>query len=297
MEGKTASSTRITTYHETGPGEANNSGKYFGGNLMRLMDAVGFFSAMRHVRGRMVTAAVSMFFRAPVEIGSVIICHASVNAVWSTSLEVGIRVETEDPYTGEATHVASAYVTYVGVSEDGRPAYLPPLILETDEDRRRFADATRRSAVSRLEKKEGKNSVGLLNLEVLPGSYAIHRLPMDSPMPDLSCLDSTNFVTFCRTKSEVSLIMDEDAARRICSLIPSQESRCCYSCVKVNEDDMIDKVGLLAGLSTLLASAEVPLVTVSTYETFCVLMESVYLEKVVERLTTAGHTVKRPAGD
>lgn len=293
MKGKTVSSTRITTYHETGPGEANNEGKYFGGNLMRLMDSVGFFSAMRLVRGRMVTAAVSMYFRAPVEIGSVIICHASVNAVWSTSMEVGIRVETEDPYTGEVSHVGTAYVTYVGVSKDGRPVHLPPLIMESDDDRRRFADATRRSAISRLGMKEDKNSIGLLHLEVLPGSYAIHRLPMDSPMPDLSCLDSTNFVTFCRTKSEVSLIMDEDAARRMCNLIPTLESRCCYACIKVNEEDMIDKVGLLAGLATLLASVEVPLVTVSTYETFCVLMEKIHLEKVIDRLTTAGHRVTR----
>lgn len=295
MEKKTVSATRITTYHETGPGEANNEGKYFGGNLMRLMDSVGFFSAMRHVRGRMVTAAVSMFFREPVEIGSVIICHASVNAVWLTSMEVGIRVETENPYTGEVKHVATSYVTYVGVSDDGRPRHLPPLILESEEDRRRFADATRRSAVSRLEKKEDKKSMGLLDLEVLPGDYAIYRLPVHAPIPDLSCLDSTSFVTFCRGKGEVSLIMDEAAARKLCAFIPTLESRCCYACIKVNEKDMIDKVGLMAGLSTLLASVDVPLVTVSTYETFCVLMEKVYLEKVIERLSTAGHGVKRLA--
>lgn len=293
MQGKTVSSTRITTYQETMPGEANNEGKYFGGNLMRLMDSVGYFPAMRHVRGRMVTAAFAMSFRAPVELGHVLICHASVNAVWSTSMEVGIRVEAENPDTGEIAHVATAYVTYVGVDESGRPRQLPPLILETDQDRRRFADATRRSAVSRLEKLGRRGSPGLLNLEVLPGSYAVHRLPPDEPMPDLSCLDSTSFVTFCRTRDEVSLIMDEDAAKRLCGLIPTLESRCCYACIKVNERDMIDKVGMLAGLSTLLASVEVPLVTVSTYETFCVLMENVYLERVVERLSTAGHNVTR----
>ena len=293
MQGKPVSATRITTYEEILPGAANNAGKYYGGTLMRLMDAVGYFSAIRHVRGDMVTAAFSMSFREPVELGHILICHASVNAVWNTSMEVGIRVETEQPITGAISHVATAYVTYVGVDKQGKPVSLPPLLLETEEDRRRFADATRRSAVSRLEKKGDKSAMGLLNLEVLPGSYAVHRLPKNSPMPDLSCLDSTNFVTFCRTKDEVSLIMDEDAAKKMCSLIPTLESRCCYACIKVNEDMMIDKVGMLAGLSTLLASVDIPLVTVSTYETFCVLMENAHLEKVIERLSIAGHTVTR----
>lgn len=294
MQGKTVSSTRITTFEEVLPGSANNAGKYYGGNLMRLMDAVGYFSAIRHIRGDMVTAAFSMSFREPVEIGHILICHASVNAVWNSSMEVGIRVETEHPMTGEILHVATAYVTYVGIDKAGKPMQLAPLILETDEDRRRFADATRRSAVSRLEKKDDKSGMGLLHLEVLPGSYAVHRLPKDAPMPDLSCLESTNFVTFCRTQDETSLIMDEDAAKRLCSYIPTLESRCCYACLKVNEEGMIDKVGMLAGLSTLLASMDIPLVTVSTYETFCVLMENAHLDKVIERLTVAGHTVTRP---
>lgn len=293
MEGRTVSSTRVSSYRETLPGDANNEGAYFGGNLMRLMDTVAHYPAMRHSRARLVTAALSMSFIAPVKIGNFLICHASVNAVWHSSMEVGVRVETEDPYTGKNVHVASAYVTFVSLDENGRTHPLPPLILETEDDKRRFAEATRRSAVSRLEQKGDPTSMGLLNVRVLPGNYAVQRLPRGAAMPDLSCLDSSGFVNFCRAGDELSLILDEDAARRLCALTPSLESRCCYACLQVLEDDLIGKVGMMASLSTLLASVGVPLVTVATYETFCVLVENIHLERVIERLSTAGHTVTR----
>lgn len=293
MDGKTVSSTRVTTYHETLPGESNNEGKFFGGSLMRLMDSVGYYPAVRHARGRLVTAALTMSFLAPVELGNILICHASVNAVWSTSMEVGVRVETEHPYTGELMHVASAYITFVSLDENRKPVHIPPLIMENDEDRRRFAEATRRAAASRLEQKADPEALGVLRLKVLPGNYAIYRLPKDGPLPDLSCLQGTGFVNLCCTKEELSLILDEDAAKRMCNIFPERDSKCCYACIQVDEGDIIGKVGLMASLSTLLASVQVPLVTVSTYETFCVLMENIHLEKVIDRLTTAGHTVVR----
>lgn len=294
MEGKTVSLTRVTTYHETLPGESNNEGKFFGGSLMRLMDSVGYYPAVRHARGRLVTAALGMSFLAPVELGHILICHASVNAVWSTSMEVGVRVETEDPFTGEIKHVASAYITFVSLDENRKPVPIPPLILENDEDRRRFAEATRRAASSRLEQKGDPEAMGMLHLKLLPGNYAVYRLRKDEPLPDLSCLDGTSFVNLCRTQDELSLIVDEEAAGKLCSIIPSiDDTRCCYVCLQVDEKDIINKVGMLASLSTLLASVQVPLVTVSTYQTFCVLIEKIYLEKVIERLTTAGHTVDR----
>ena len=148
-QGKPVSASRTTTYHEPLPKDANNDGNLYGGSLTYLLDAVGYFPAMRHARCRLVTASMSVAFRSPVQMGEILICHASVNAVWRTSLEVGVRVVAEHQYSGEKRHVATAYMNYVAVDEQGRPRPLPPLILENDEDRRRAEAADRRAEASR----------------------------------------------------------------------------------------------------------------------------------------------------
>ena len=149
LEGKPVSASRLTTYHEPLPKDANNDGNLFGGSLTYLLDSVGYFPAMRHARRPMVTASIAVAFRSPVRLGEILLCHASVNAVWHTSMEVGVRIEVENQYSGEIRHVATAYLNYVAVDENGRPAPLPPLILETDEDRRRAEQAAKRAEASR----------------------------------------------------------------------------------------------------------------------------------------------------
>src|SRR5689334_3395148 len=111
-----------------GPGDANAAGYVHGGTMMKLIDEVAGLAAVRHSRSRVVTAAVDRTtFVAPVHIGQLVTLKASVNAAWRTSMEVGVRVDAEDPRSGEVTYTNSAYLTMVALDGDGRPAAVPPL--------------------------------------------------------------------------------------------------------------------------------------------------------------------------
>ena len=94
-----------------------------------------------------------MAFITPVHVGELLTLSASVNAAWRTSMEIGVRVEAENPRTGERRHTSSAYLTMVAVDNDGRPTGVPALITETDEQRRREADAQVRRR-NRLRERE-----------------------------------------------------------------------------------------------------------------------------------------------
>ena len=114
---------------------------------MKMVDEAAGSAAIRHSRMRVATAAVDyMSFLHPVHVGDLVTLRASVNHVGRTSMEVGVRVEAEDMLTGDVVHVASAYLVFVATDEHGRPVSLPPLLAETDEERRRMKAAeTRRS--------------------------------------------------------------------------------------------------------------------------------------------------------
>jgi uncharacterized protein (TIGR00369 family) len=129
------------------PSDANPYGNVHGGEVMKLIDAVAGAAATRHARARVVTARIDeLSFLAPVYVGHLVTAKASVNHVGRTSMEVGVRVEAEDMLTGKVVHVASAYLVFVATDEHGRPVALPPLLAETDEERRRMKAAeTRRS--------------------------------------------------------------------------------------------------------------------------------------------------------
>jgi acyl-CoA hydrolase len=134
--------------------DANSAGFVHGGVVMRLCDEAAGITAVRHSGGRVVTAAVDrMTFLHPVNIGELLVCSASVNAVWRTSMEVGVRVESEDPRTGERRHTSTAYLTMVAINEEGRPEPVPPLIAETDVERRRQREAELRRS-NRLAERE-----------------------------------------------------------------------------------------------------------------------------------------------
>src|SRR3954468_23800606 len=116
--GDTAS---VLTYR-TGIQDANLSGNVHGGWIMKLCDDAAAIAAARHVGGRVVTAAVdSMKFRSPVHVGDLITLRAMVNAAWRTSLEVGVRVESEDVRTRTVRHTCTAYLTMVALGEDEKP--------------------------------------------------------------------------------------------------------------------------------------------------------------------------------
>jgi acyl-CoA hydrolase len=125
-----------------GPTDANVAGSVHGGAVMRICDEAAGTAAARHCRRMVVTAAMGrMTFLLPIRIGQLLTFRASVNAVWRTSMEVGVRVEAEDIASGVIQHTNSAYLTMVAIDEQGRPVHVPPLLMEDDEDRRREREA------------------------------------------------------------------------------------------------------------------------------------------------------------
>lgn len=135
------------------PNDANPLGTASGGKIMHLIDIAAAIAAHRHCRRQVVTASFDeMEFHHPVKVGELVILKASVNYVGRTSMEVGVKVLSENPKTGEMRHTASAYTTFVALDDYGRPVSAPPLALEGDEDRRRHAMAQERRAL-RLERR------------------------------------------------------------------------------------------------------------------------------------------------
>ena len=125
-----------------GPTDANNAGFVHGGTVMKLADEAAGIAAIRHCRQRVVTGGVDrMTFLEPVHVGDLLRLNATVNAVWRTSMEVGVRVETENPRTGIVRHTNTAYLTMVAVDEHGRPAPVPPLLVSTATEERRHREA------------------------------------------------------------------------------------------------------------------------------------------------------------
>src|SRR5579884_969252 len=114
---------------------ANNAGYVHGGTIMRLVDNAAGIAAARHARRRVVTAAMDdMSFLSPVYIGDLVTVSAMVNDAHRSSMEVGVRVDVETIPTGTRRHVASAHLVFVGLDQEGRPAPVPPVIAETDEE-------------------------------------------------------------------------------------------------------------------------------------------------------------------
>jgi acyl-CoA hydrolase len=147
VEPRAASESRAVLVHWMGPTDANSAGYVHGGSVMKLCDEVAGIAAIRHCRQRVVTAGMDrMTFLLPVHIGELVTLHASVNAVWRTSMEVGVRVEAENPRSGEVRRTNTAYVTMVALDDDGRPAEVPPLQTETPDEVRRAREAQVRRA-------------------------------------------------------------------------------------------------------------------------------------------------------
>jgi acyl-CoA hydrolase len=154
MDAKPAAESRSELVKWMGVGDANSGGFVHGGVVMRLCDEVAGIAGIRQSGSRVVTAAMDrMTFLYPVNIGELLICSASVNAVWRTSMEVGVRVEAENPRTGERRHTSTAYLTMVGIDDDGTPVAVPGLIVESEAERRRQREAELRRR-NRLAERE-----------------------------------------------------------------------------------------------------------------------------------------------
>lgn len=149
VEGKPVSASRSEMTEIVLPAQTNPLGKLLGGHVMHLVDMAAAMAAHRHSNSYVVTASVDYIdFRNPVNLGEIVTLKSQINRVFHTSLEVGVEVFSENALTGEKKHTTSAFVTFVAIDEHTRkPKPVPPLILKTGEEKRRFEEAGKRREV------------------------------------------------------------------------------------------------------------------------------------------------------
>jgi len=156
MQGKTVKESGVMLAQVMNPQDANPAGNVHGGVIMKLIDTAAGAAAVKHSRANCVTASIDRLdFHNPVFIGDLVTLRASLNFTGRSSMEVGVRVESENLLTGKVRHTVSAYMTFVALDGQGRPTPIPPLILETPDERRRNREAqARREARLREKTKE-----------------------------------------------------------------------------------------------------------------------------------------------
>lgn len=153
MGAKKVSDTSMIMAMQMNPQDANPMGNVHGGVIMKHIDTAAGVTAMRHCGRPAVTASIDRLdFFHPCYVGELIILKASLNMVGTTSMEVGVRVETENPLTGVVRHTASAYLTFVALDDEGKPMPAPPLIAETDMEKLRGLQALERRKMRLAEK-------------------------------------------------------------------------------------------------------------------------------------------------
>ena len=157
MEGRPVRES-VSEYTEIAlPNDANPLGNLLGGRVMHLVDLAGAIAATRHARCPVVTASVDyMTFLHPVHIGQLLMLKASVNRVFRTSMEVGVKVWVEDLRTGERRHTSSAYLTYVALGAGGERTPVCPVLPESEIEQRRFEEAGTRREWRLAQKKKAR---------------------------------------------------------------------------------------------------------------------------------------------
>ncbi len=143
------------------PNDANPLNNLLGGRLMHWIDLAGAMAAHRHSRNYVVTAAIDhLDFWVPVHVGDLVILRSSVNRVFHTSMEVGVKVVVENYIVDTSEHVSSAYLTFVAVDAGGRHVQVPAVVPETPEEQRRYDDAGRRRDIRRAELERRRRNQG-----------------------------------------------------------------------------------------------------------------------------------------
>ncbi len=138
------------------PQDANILGHVFGGAIMAMVDKAAAVTAFRHARANCVTASIDRVdFKEPIHVGELVSCLASVNYVGTTSMEVGVRVESEDLISGIRRHTNTCYLTFVAIDRNGRPVPVPQVVPETDAEKRRYSAAQARRR-RRLEERQAE---------------------------------------------------------------------------------------------------------------------------------------------
>lgn len=143
------------------PGDVNNVGNVFGGVILSMVDRAAAVAGMRHTSGPVVTVSIDRVeFREPIYAGELVTCCARLNYVGRTSMEIGVQVEAENLLTGVRRHTNACLLTFVSIDKDMKPIPVRPLLVETEEEHKRFRDAERRRVVRRLLAKEEGQPLG-----------------------------------------------------------------------------------------------------------------------------------------
>ncbi|MCR9248143.1 MAG: acyl-CoA thioesterase [bacterium] len=148
LEPRPVSASKVEMTEIVFPNDANPLGNVMGGRVMQWLDIAAAVAAGRHARTPVVTASVdNVDFHNPVPVGGIVILLASVNFTGRTSMEVGVKMFWEERSSGNRIHVVSAYLTFVSLSpETKRPRGVPPVLPETEDEKRRFKEAEQRRA-------------------------------------------------------------------------------------------------------------------------------------------------------
>jgi acyl-CoA hydrolase len=153
LEPRPASASSVVLARQMETPDANVAGNVHGGSVMKMVDTAAGLAAVKHCGGLAVTAAMDeMTFLEPVYLGDVVTVKAQVNEAFTTSMEVGVRVEAEDVTTGRRVHTSSAYLVFVALDRDGKPRAVPPVLAENEEERQRQREAKLRRE-ARLSRK------------------------------------------------------------------------------------------------------------------------------------------------
>lgn len=141
-QGKSPKQSAVETRYLVMPHQANPHGTVFGGVIMAWMDMVAAMTAQRHCGKEVVTAGIdSLVFKEPINIGDHVVLRASINYVSRSSMEVGVQVAREDPYTGRKVVATTAHLTFVALDENKKPTPVPPVLPQTEQEKRRYENA------------------------------------------------------------------------------------------------------------------------------------------------------------
>jgi len=145
LQSKPVSASTAEVIQVVQPEDVNPMGVAFGGKVMQWMDLAGAVAATRHSRRPVVTASIDhLSFLAPIHIGDFVIIKAAVNYAGTTSMEVGVTIESEDPMTGQRHHTTRGYLTFVALDGRGKPVKIPKVIPESEIEKQRYEEARRR---------------------------------------------------------------------------------------------------------------------------------------------------------
>ena len=153
MKSKSIKNSQVVMHELVLPNDTNVLGNVHGGRVMCLMDICAAMSAYKHARQPVVTASVDRLdFLAPAKKGDILILKSSVNYAHKTSMEIGVRIDAERPFTGEVRHTATAYLTFVAIDDKNKPTKIPKIIPETEDEKRRYERAVNRHLIRRKER-------------------------------------------------------------------------------------------------------------------------------------------------